>query len=232
MNEIAKRDAGLLPERLLRVPALLPEVKAAVMQFLNPEPHAGPPVRVLAPELRQRCAAFAAAADDRRGPAGFSVVKAWLTGMGAGAEFPPTEKEVETRAAAVALACATLPAWAFNAETMAEGLRKWGKLPSAHAAFEFLNEATAEYRGTVRAMRALGEAQEASSDRDVERSPRERELAAQHIRNTLAAFKAEAARAEPDMPSKPTRMAPQLSRATLNAIYARDGITGPQVAGE
>ena len=125
-----------------------------------------PPPRDVRAEARTMLAALAAALD----PVEPTTVRAWLRPLAPAVRNPPTAPEFEARAAAIALACSTVPRCAFTLTSQAEALRRFSYWPSAADVVELLDEHARPIRArhraiervvTVRPLAELAEAREA-----------------------------------------------------------------------
>ena len=159
-------------------------------------------------------------------PPGSDRIAAWLQPVLRAVSNPPKPDEFAERVRAIVVACQTLPAWAFNRDTSAESLRKFKFWPAAAEVYELVRGAVADDLGRVANLRAI--AATAKPDAS-ERAP----PTAEEVRNVAAKLRglcAElATQAEREKPLVPLRQAPQLSRATLNEIYRREGLVAPSV---
>ena len=162
-------------------------------------------------------------------PATAERINNWLQPVLRAVTNPPPPAELAERVRAIVLACQAVPAWAFSRETAAEAVRKFKFWPAAAEVYDLVHGDVADDLSRVGKLReTVAKANTGTAERP--QTAEEREAARQHVANTLAKLKAELAADEArEKPSAPARMAPQLSRETLNAIYARDGITGPSV---
>lgn len=185
MNQIANRTPGL--PVAFRAPALPPIVAGAVAHYLNPDPHAGPRVRVLAPALRDKAGQFVAEADASDIPAGFGAVNQWLLMVSNGVGKAPPPEEFPNRVSAITAACADLPGWGFNADTATRALREFRWFPSAAEVHDLISDATKAHRDTVRALRALAEAQEPVKALEApQATPEERAAVAAALKGVIA----------------------------------------------
>lgn len=154
-------------------------------------------------------------------------VTSWLQPVLRAVTNPPPPRELNERVRAIMLACQGLPAWAFSPATAAEAVRKFKFWPAAAEVYDLVHGDVADDLARVGLLRQAAAKLGATVER--QQTAEEREAARQHVARTLAALKAEMAGRERDKPSAPTRMAPTLSRATLNEIYRREGLVAPSV---
>lgn len=246
MNAIAKVSTPTIslpaPPAL---PALPPIVADAVMQFLDPDPHAGPRVRTLPEEMRTRAAAFVAEMDRRAEPAPLGLVVAWLVPIAGAVRNCPPPEDFNIRASAVRVACLELPAWAFNERAQAVAISRWVWWPAAADVRELLAETAKPILDTTRAFRALAKATPPPRPApEPERSAEERAAEAVAVRAIVArrqaevtaqgaAEKSERAAVRPSKPIRPDILkamrdadplvqAARAMRAELDAEDARD----------
>ena len=161
-------------------------------------------------------------------PATPERITSWLQPVLRAVTNPPPPAELAERVRAIALACQCVPAWAFSRETAAEATRKFKFWPAAAEVYDLVHGEVADDLSRVGNLRQI--AAKAAEPAAKPQTADEREAARAHVARTMAMLKAEmAATAERDKPSAPARMAPQLSRATLDAIYAHEAQHGPSV---
>ncbi len=225
MNQIAKTGAAALPAGPRRLPAFaagLERPQSYDMALRRPDPE---------PAYTEQAHDALREYGDEHPAAPADTVRRWCVPVANAVRNPPAPEDFGPRVHVIAVACAELPGWVFNAQSQAEAVRKFQFWPSAADVVELLTDHARphfEKLGELRRLAKLWPPVYAPTERP--QTAEEREAARQHVANTLAALKAELAADEArEKPSAPARMAPQLSRETLNAIYARDGITGPSV---
>lgn len=153
-------------------------------------------------------------------------ITAWLQPVIRAVSNPPSPQELAERVRAMVLACQDLPAWAFDRDTAAEAVRKFKFWPAAAEVYELVRGAVADDLGRVANLRAIAATAKPDASERVPPTAEEVRNVAAKLRRLCAEL---ATQAEREKPLVPLRQAPQLSRATLNEIYRREGLVAPSV---
>jgi hypothetical protein len=133
-------------------------------------------------------------AESRSGPADLAAVRGWLLPLSAAVRQAPLPDEFAARAGAVAHACSDLPAWAFDAEALKLAMTRFQWFPSAADVHKLLDETSKARRDTIKALRALSEAEPAKPEAEPMHEDERKEVA-EHVRAILAIREAETAAA-------------------------------------
>jgi hypothetical protein len=152
-NIVQFRDVTEWPKEP-RLPAFPPEWEVAIKQFLEPDWRAGPPATRMPAATHAGMQALCEAWDPAFDPAPITLVTRWLRELAAAglANGPTSREDLTARAGAVAFVCNTLPAWAFNANTLRQALATLKFFPTPANVLELL---TAHCRPTVSRLKAL-----------------------------------------------------------------------------
>lgn len=162
-----------------------------------------------------------------REPVTRETIREWLALINLGMRNPQPAREFAARLSSIAMTCADLPGWVFNAETLQEAGQAWPFWPAGADVHALLDAHAAPVLARLDALQEVASHEAAPAPRatpaEPELTPEQRAETARRMRETIAS-----AGLAPPAP-RPVRAAPVLSRATLNAIYTACGLSGPVV---
>lgn len=217
LSPVAQRS---LPATNIVPPRLSPDLGYAVRRMA--EDPAQPPL-ALPPHLRTE----ALNAADRFANLLVAVepdtVRRWLLPVNAAVRNPLSADDFNTRAAAIAVAVADLPACVFTASAQREALATFQFFPSGADVRALLEPQANELRRPFHALRRI-----AMQDDGQVGNRATREQAEEGFARVKAAMAEAIGPIEAGRPKAPPR-AQHLSREMLNAAYASQGIMGPSV---
>jgi hypothetical protein len=219
MNEITTTRSAAIPT--------LPKLSRDLELYLMPPSWNGlapvPPTSEMIEEARGAVMASWALRD----PVTRKTIRQWLATINTAVRNTQPDEEFMKRVSAIAVACTDLPGWVFNADTLREAMRAWQFWPAVADVHALLDAHAAPVLARLDALQAVASHEAAPTPSpapaEPELTPEQRAEATRRMRETIAS----AGLSTPAL--RPVRTAPVLSRATLNAIYAADGLSGPVV---
>jgi hypothetical protein len=213
---------GALPTAL-KPPAMPRVVQAAVEQYLAPEVHAGPRVRVLASDLRERMTREAEDIRARSEPASRSLIETWLLPLSMSVVNPPKEKDCIARAWGIAAVAGKIPAWAWNQNALSAAIRKFKFWPSIAELVALVEDLARPTLDAARAMEVLGAAKDETHEPIKPRLPPTAEEKA-YVQDLVRGLKAELAERAQAFTRDPERRRSwaTLSHQQLETLRAED----------
>ncbi len=222
MNALSPLAARSLPATNTVPPRLSPDLGYAVRRLV--EDPAQPPMPI-PPGLRNEALSAMDRFGNLLGQVEPDTVRRWLFPLNAAVRNPLSADDFNTRAAAIAVAVSDLPSCVFTAPSQREALATFQFFPSAADVRALLEPLANELRRPFYALRRIAmQGDDAPGNRATAEQARE---GFARVQAALAEGCAHLVEPEP----RATPKAVTLSRETLNALYARQGLTGPSRAG-